>query len=86
MTRRRVLAATAAFSLAAQNSKRIQICFFSKHLPELNYSQLAQWLKDAGFDGAHLTVRPGGHVLPERAAQGSAAGGRGNAPKASTCP
>jgi sugar phosphate isomerase/epimerase len=30
---------------------------------------LAKWLQDAGFDGADLTVRKGGHVLPERATE-----------------
>jgi sugar phosphate isomerase/epimerase len=59
----------AAAPLAAHTVKPHSICFFSKHLPELNYVQLAQWLHDAGFDGADVTVRPGGHVLPERAVQ-----------------
>ena len=69
MTRRALFVTAAAVPLAAQGAKRrFHICFFSKHLPELNYSQLAQWLQDAGFDGADLTVRAGGHVLPERAA------------------
>jgi sugar phosphate isomerase/epimerase len=69
VTRRNFLIA-AATPLAAQSAKpRSPICFFSKHLPELSYTELAQWLHDAGFDGADLTVRPGGHVLPERAAQ-----------------
>jgi L-ribulose-5-phosphate 3-epimerase len=43
-------------------------CLFSKHLPELNWSDLGRAVKDSGFDGVDLTVRPGGHVLPERAA------------------
>jgi sugar phosphate isomerase/epimerase len=43
-------------------------CLFSKHLPELNWSDLGAAVKDAGFDGVDLTVRPQGHVLPERAA------------------
>jgi L-ribulose-5-phosphate 3-epimerase len=44
-------------------------CLFSKHLPELNWSDLARAVKDAGFDGVDLTVRAQGHVLPERAAE-----------------
>jgi L-ribulose-5-phosphate 3-epimerase len=68
MTRRSFLATTAAAPLAAAAAeKRFTFCFFSKHLPELNYTDLAKWLHDAGFDGADLTVRKGGHVLPERA-------------------
>ena len=70
MTRRNFLASAAAAPLAAQEpARRSTICFFSKHLPELQYNELAQWLHDAGFDGVDLTVRAGGHVLPERAAQ-----------------
>ena len=70
MTRRSFIATTAAAPLAAAaTEKRFTFCFFSKHLPELNYSDLAKWLHDAGFDGADLTVRKGGHVLPERASE-----------------
>ncbi len=43
-------------------------CLFSKHLPELGWSDVARAVRDAGFEGVDLTVRPGGHVLPERAA------------------
>jgi L-ribulose-5-phosphate 3-epimerase len=42
-------------------------CLFSKHLPDLGWSDLGRAVKDAGFDGVDLTVRPNGHVLPERA-------------------
>jgi L-ribulose-5-phosphate 3-epimerase len=42
-------------------------CLFSKPLPELGWSDLGRAARDAGFDGIDLTVRPGGHVLPERA-------------------
>ena len=44
-------------------------CFFSKHLPDLSWGDLGMAVKDAGFDGVDLTVRPAGHVLPERAAE-----------------
>src|SRR5712692_2752270 len=44
------------------------LCLFSKHLPKLNYIELARTVKQMGFDGVDLTVRQGGHVLPERAA------------------
>jgi sugar phosphate isomerase/epimerase len=42
-----------------------KICIFSKHLHWLDYQGMAKALADMGFDGADLTVRPGGHVLPE---------------------
>lgn len=58
-----------AAPLAAQPARRFTLCFFSKHLPELKYDELGKWLHDAGFDGVDLTVRAGGHVLPERAAE-----------------
>jgi sugar phosphate isomerase/epimerase len=41
-------------------------CFFSKHLSDLNVADLATAVKDMGYDAIDLTVRPGGHVLPER--------------------
>ena len=40
---------------------------FSKHLQWLDYKGMAQTAAELGFDGVDLTVRPGGHVLPERA-------------------
>jgi sugar phosphate isomerase/epimerase len=70
MRRRDFLLSAAAAPLAAQvPARRFTICFFSKHLPELNYDELGKRLHDAGFDGVDLTVRAGGHVLPDRAAQ-----------------
>lgn len=42
------------------------ILVFSKHLQFLDYEQMANRAKEIGFDGIDLTVRPKGHVLPER--------------------
>ena len=39
---------------------------FTKLLQWLDYNETAKVLKRAGYDGADLTVRPGGHVLPDR--------------------
>lgn len=44
-----------------------QICFFTKDLQWLGFDDLALVLKEAGFDGADFTVRPGGHIEPENA-------------------
>ena len=55
-------AATRGASAAAARS----FCFFSKHLPDLAWADLATATVDMGFDGIDLTVRPKGHVLPER--------------------
>jgi sugar phosphate isomerase/epimerase len=48
------------------DSFRGTLCFFSKPVPQMNWTELAQAAKRAGFDGIDLTVRKGGHVLPER--------------------
>ena len=45
------------------------LCFFSKPAPQLSWHELAQSAKRAGFGGIDLTVRRGGHVLPERVAE-----------------
>ena len=45
------------------------LCMFSKHLPFLGYRQLGETLKQISFGGVDLTVRPQGHVLPERVAR-----------------
>lgn len=63
---------TTAMALASGRAfaspNRPPLCLFSKHLPKLNYTDLAHTVKQMGFDGVDLTVRQGGHVLPERAA------------------
>lgn len=42
------------------------ICIFSKHLQFLpDFQTMAEVAAEIGFDGVDLTVRPGGHVLPE---------------------
>jgi L-ribulose-5-phosphate 3-epimerase len=53
---------------AAAPAQRSGFCLFSKHLPELGWSDVGRVVRDAGFDGVDLTVRTKGHVLPERAA------------------
>jgi L-ribulose-5-phosphate 3-epimerase len=45
------------------------IVMFSKHLAELAWGDLGRTVRQAGFDGVDLTVRPGGHVLPARVAE-----------------
>lgn len=47
----------------------LRYCFFSKHLPDLAWGDLAAATVDMGFDGVDLTVRSKGHVLPDRAAE-----------------
>jgi sugar phosphate isomerase/epimerase len=45
---------------------KTKIAVFSKPLEWLDYTTLAQTAAETGFDGLDLTVRPKGHVLPER--------------------
>ena len=65
-----IAGASAALSLvprrafAAENSWQFNC--FTKHLQWLDFKEPAEVLKAAGYDGGDLTVRPGGHVEPER--------------------
>jgi sugar phosphate isomerase/epimerase len=60
-----LLGSAAAFQAVAQQPRAAPtICLFSKHVPEIHYSELGGVLKDLGFAGCDLTVRPGGHVEP----------------------
>jgi L-ribulose-5-phosphate 3-epimerase len=75
-TRRDFLKSASAFAAASAFQEAAQpkgftgdICFFSKHLPKMDAARLALTVKKLGFSGIDLTVRPGGHVLPERAAE-----------------
>ena len=54
-----------AFS-AAKDPDAFKISIFSKHLQWLDYKEMAKAVREIGFDGVDLTVRPQGHVLPER--------------------
>ena len=54
---------------AARGPYKGKLCLFSKPLPEMDWRRLARAAKRVGFDGIDLTVRPGGHVLPESAAE-----------------
>jgi L-ribulose-5-phosphate 3-epimerase len=53
---------------AAHGAFRGTLCFFSKPVPQLDWQELAGSARRAGFGGIDLTVRAGGHVLPERVA------------------
>ena len=56
----------ALFSDTSKPTKPV-VCLFSKHLGWIkDYDRLAERTVSLGFAGTDLTVRPGGHVLPER--------------------
>lgn len=56
----------AAAAVDSKVVKPLKVYIFSKHLQFLNYKDMADAAADIGFDGVDLTVRPNGHVLPER--------------------
>ena len=64
-----LLAGTLAGKLSAATGAQLHwqtVHIFSKHLQWLDYAGMAETAAEVGFDGVDLTVRPGGHVLPER--------------------
>ncbi|HZF37968.1 MAG TPA: TIM barrel protein, partial [Blastocatellia bacterium] len=71
--RREFIKSVSAFTAVSLLPKTVgfngEICLFSKHLPAMDWTRMAQAVKKIGFGGIDLTVRPGGHVLPERAAE-----------------
>jgi sugar phosphate isomerase/epimerase len=62
-----LVAASLLTRTSEENGFTGTICLFSKHLPGMDWTRLAQSVKKLGFGGIDLTVRPGGHVPPERA-------------------
>ena len=44
----------------------VEVHLFSKHLQFLDYHEMSAAAAEIGFDGLDLTVRPKGHVLPEK--------------------
>jgi sugar phosphate isomerase/epimerase len=44
----------------------MQLVMFTKHIQDLSIAEASRRVKAIGFDGLDLTVRPGGHVVPER--------------------
>ncbi len=63
------LSAGPALSLGNNKLSANQVCIFSKHLQWLDVSEMGKFAKELGFDGIDLTVRKGGHVPPEKAAE-----------------
>ena len=77
LSRRKFIAGTSAvigstiLPTTAKTSNGVnpyQYCTFIKFIQDLSYEQLAETLKKIGFDGAEVTVRKGGYIAPETAA------------------
>ena len=60
-----MMAPIAIRNMADTSPTKNMICTFSKTFQWLGYDDLAVFLAEAGFEGIDLSVRPGGHVLPE---------------------
>ena len=58
-------ASSSSASPEKESNGKPPVVLFTKHLAWMGYDELADSLAELGFDGADLTVRPGGHVLPE---------------------
>ena len=79
LSRRDFLCSVAAGAVASNQQKALvasspgsykgTLCLFSKPLAGTDWRQLALTARRVGFGGIDLTVRPGGHVRPEQAAE-----------------
>jgi sugar phosphate isomerase/epimerase len=70
VSRRAVLAGAAALLATPATARpKLKVSIFSKHLPDVQGLELAKAAVELGFDGLDITVRKGGHVLPERVRQ-----------------
>lgn len=49
------------------HEKPYEFCTFIKFIQDLSYEELAETLKKIGFDGAEVTVRKRGYIVPESA-------------------
>lgn len=54
------------FSGGTKPKEDLNVSLFSKHLQFLDFNEMAAVTAEMGFDGLDLTVRPKGHVLPEK--------------------
>ena len=63
------LAVPAVKRSGRNRQSKLHVSVFSKHLQFLGYDDMAKMAAQIGFDGVDLTVRPNGHVLPEKVEQ-----------------
>lgn len=59
------LSGTISAAVFSSSAKKRPIHVFTKCLQFLSYDEIAEVLAEQGFDGADLTVRPNGQILPE---------------------
>jgi len=63
------LSGNGALAAPSQTAASLPICAFSKHFQWTDVKAAAALCKELGYDAVDLTVRAGGHVLPERVAE-----------------
>lgn len=61
--------ANSIFDASFSDASPLDVSIFSKHLQFLDYKTTGEMAAEMGFSGVDLTVRPNGHVLPERVKQ-----------------
>jgi sugar phosphate isomerase/epimerase len=69
ISRREYLAAmagAAALPASAAAQEKMILCAFSKHFQWTDVKELSELCASFGYEGIDLTLRAGGHVLPER--------------------
>lgn len=59
--------ATGSATSQSRAEERYTVCAFSKHFQWTDIKEMAEICARLGYEGIDLTVRDGGHVLPERA-------------------
>src|SRR6476620_4106677 len=65
LTRRSFVGAMGA-AVTKDTKAGLKLAVFSKHLQWAKWDEMAAVAAECGFDGVDLSVRAGGHVLPER--------------------
>lgn len=55
-------------NVASQATSKWPIAIFEKVFEGLNFAELADAVNETGADGIEATIRPGGHISPENAA------------------
>ncbi|MBM84078.1 MAG: hypothetical protein CMJ78_26290 [Planctomycetaceae bacterium] len=54
-------------ALATDSKKRPDVCVYTEHFQSLPIPEVCGIFKQLGVEGLDLTVRPGGHIPPEKA-------------------
>lgn len=64
-----LLASTGLLTAAGKARVPNKICLFEKPVQSMSYAELTNLISDLGMDGISATVRKGGHITPDKAAE-----------------